>query len=198
LLLSGKATSEQRPKSHCGYQALSVKQGISALFDNSVKDRLTLDVMPVQYYKYYSGILSDAIVDISGWNRELRSVNPVESSHARKGQRLAGYSLRFRSLGGHARDRSGSRNGVHLRKAAVKGHPMPPLDRRSSALQRWESVRIPAASMAVTPGNLKRNSIRTVGCRNRREHPIIVILRQLWQLHDGHDRTFVFGALDQN
>jgi len=53
---------------------------------------LTFDVMPVQYYHYYAGLLPGReFVDISILNRELRSVkSPWEQEHMRvSGRRLA-------------------------------------------------------------------------------------------------------------
>ncbi len=65
-----------------------------ALFDGRIKRiGLTFDVMPVQYYKYYSDLLSGReFVDISSLNRELRSVKSQwEVVRMREsGQRLAG------------------------------------------------------------------------------------------------------------
>ncbi len=64
-----------------------------ALFNSDIrKIGLTFDVMPVQYYQYYAGLLPGrAFVDISFLNRVLRSVkSPWEQEHMREsGRRLA-------------------------------------------------------------------------------------------------------------
>ncbi len=63
-----------------------------ALFSNGIKTiGTTFDVMPVQYYQYYSGLLPDCeFRDISSINRELRS---VKSSWEQERLRESGRKL---------------------------------------------------------------------------------------------------------
>ncbi|HSW61896.1 MAG TPA: Xaa-Pro peptidase family protein [Dissulfurispiraceae bacterium] len=65
-----------------------------SLFSAGIKRiGFTFDVMPVQYYDYYTGLLAEReFVDISRMNRELRSVkSPWEREQLRiSGKRLAG------------------------------------------------------------------------------------------------------------
>ena len=64
-----------------------------ALFDSSISTiGLTFDVIPVQYYQYYAGLLPGReFLDISAMNREIRSVkSPWEQVRMREsGRRLA-------------------------------------------------------------------------------------------------------------
>jgi Xaa-Pro dipeptidase len=73
-----------------------------ALFDNRIKRiGLTFDVIPVQYYQYYSELLAGReFVDISLLNRELRSIKSQwEVARMREsGQRLAGIFARIPSF----------------------------------------------------------------------------------------------------
>ncbi len=67
---------------------------LPSLFSGGIKRiGFTFDVMPVQYYNYYAGLLPGReLVDISRINRELRSVkSPWEQERLRtSGKRLAG------------------------------------------------------------------------------------------------------------
>jgi Xaa-Pro aminopeptidase len=95
LLLVRKSYIRAKTESHIAdTRPFPSSKEFPALFDNSVKRiGLTLDVMPVQYYKYYSELLSEReFVDISALNRELRSVKSQwEVVRMREsGQRLAG------------------------------------------------------------------------------------------------------------
>lgn len=70
-----------------------------ALFDKRIKRiGLTLDVLPVQYYQYYAGLLEGReFVDISQINRELRSIkSTAEQECLRKSGRI--FSGIFRQV----------------------------------------------------------------------------------------------------
>ncbi len=62
-----------------------------ALFDKNIRRiGLTFDVLPVQYYQYYAGLLQGLdFIDISQINRELRSIkSPVEQEQLRQSGRI--------------------------------------------------------------------------------------------------------------
>ncbi|MGO9953524.1 MAG: M24 family metallopeptidase [Dissulfurispiraceae bacterium] len=95
LLLVRKSYTRAKTESYIAdTRPFPASKDFPALFSSRIKRiGLTFDVMPVQYYQYYSELLTGReFADISALNRELRSVkSPWEVARMREsGQRLAG------------------------------------------------------------------------------------------------------------
>jgi len=97
-----------------------------ALFSGIKKIGITFDIMPVQYYQYYMGLLNGReFTDISLLNRELRSVkSPWEQERMREsGRRLSEIFSQiptFLKMGMRELDLAAEME-YHLRKAGSEG-----------------------------------------------------------------------------
>ena len=91
-LLVRKSFERARHESHItDTRPFPASREFLSFFDKGIKRiGTTFDVLPVQYYQYYAGLLQDIdIVDISKINRDLRSVkSPAEQELMRKSGRI--------------------------------------------------------------------------------------------------------------